>query len=45
MAVSHTPGVQAMMKRDEASRGLGIELIDQGEGSHQLALAPTPPAS
>ncbi len=27
-----TPGVQAMMKKDEASRGLGIELVDQGEG-------------
>jgi acyl-CoA thioesterase len=32
MAVSHAPTVQAMMMRDEASRGLGIELIDQGEG-------------
>ena len=30
--MSHTPAVQAMMTRDEASRGLGIELIDQGEG-------------
>ncbi len=27
-----TPGVQAMMKKDVASRGLGIELVDQGEG-------------
>ena len=26
------PGVEAMMTKDEASRGLGIELIDQGEG-------------
>jgi hypothetical protein len=24
--------VAAMMAKDEASRGLGIELIDQGEG-------------
>ncbi len=30
--MSHTPAVLAMMTRDEASRGLGIELIDQGEG-------------
>jgi acyl-CoA thioesterase len=30
--VSPTPGVQTMMARDEASRGLGIDLIDQGEG-------------
>ena len=30
--MSHPPAVQAMMTRDEASRGLGIELIDQGEG-------------
>ena len=28
----HLPGVEAMMAKDEASRGLGIELIDQGEG-------------
>jgi acyl-CoA thioesterase len=26
------PSVQAMMARDEASRGLGIEVIDQAEG-------------
>ena len=26
------PSVEAMMARDEASRGLGIELVDQGEG-------------
>jgi acyl-CoA thioesterase len=32
MAVPHTPSVQAMMTKDEASRGLGIELVDQGEG-------------
>jgi hypothetical protein len=25
--------VAAMMAKDEASRGLGIELIDQGEGA------------
>ncbi len=25
------PGVEAMMAKDEASRGLGIELIHQGE--------------
>ena len=30
--MSHSPAVQAMMTRDEASRSLGIELIDQGEG-------------
>jgi acyl-coenzyme A thioesterase PaaI-like protein len=30
--VPHLPGVEAMMAKDEASRGLGIELIDQGEG-------------
>ncbi len=28
----HLPGVETMMAKDEASRGLGIELIDQGEG-------------
>jgi acyl-CoA thioesterase len=33
MAVPHTPSVEAMMTQDEASRGLGIELVDQGEGS------------
>ena len=26
------PSVEAMMANDEASRGLGIELVDQGEG-------------
>ena len=26
------PGVEAMMANDEASRGLGIELVDQDEG-------------
>ena len=26
------PGVEAMMANDEASRRLGIELVDQGEG-------------
>ena len=30
--MAHTPSVQAMMTKDEASRGLGIELVDQGEG-------------
>ena len=30
--MSHPPSVQAMMTRDVASRGLGIELVDQGEG-------------
>jgi acyl-CoA thioesterase len=30
--VPQQPAVEAMMARDEASRGLGIELIDQGEG-------------
>ena len=28
----HLPGVEAMMARDEASRRLGIELVDHGEG-------------
>jgi acyl-CoA thioesterase len=26
------PSAEAMMARDEASRRLGIELVDQGEG-------------
>jgi len=30
--VTQLPSVAEMMARDEASRGLGIELIDQGEG-------------
>jgi acyl-CoA thioesterase len=30
--VSSTSNAQAMMARDEASRRLGIELVDQGEG-------------
>ncbi len=28
----HTPGSQAMMTRDAASRALGIELLDLGDG-------------
>jgi phenylacetic acid degradation protein PaaD len=32
MTVPHLPAVEAMMARDEASRGLGIELTEQGEG-------------
>jgi acyl-CoA thioesterase len=32
MTVPHLPSVEAMMARDEASRGLGIELVDRGEG-------------
>ena len=28
----HLPSVEAMMARDEASRRLGIELVDQAEG-------------
>ena len=32
MTVPRLPGVETMMANDEASRGLGIELIDQGEG-------------
>jgi acyl-CoA thioesterase len=32
MSVPHTPSVHAMMTRDVASRGLGIELVEQGEG-------------
>ncbi len=30
--MSHLPSVEAMMAKDEASRRLGIELIDQGHG-------------
>jgi len=30
--VTQLPSVAEMMARDEASRGLGIELIEQGEG-------------
>jgi acyl-CoA thioesterase len=30
--VPQVPSVQAMMARDEASRGLGIELVDHAEG-------------
>jgi len=30
--VPRLPSVETMMANDEASRGLGIELIDQGEG-------------
>lgn len=30
--MAHTPSVQAMMTKDEASRGMGIELVDQGDG-------------
>ena len=30
--MSHLPSVAAMMAKDEASRRLGIELIDHGEG-------------
>jgi acyl-CoA thioesterase len=30
--VPRTPSVEAMMAKDEASRGLGIEVIDQGKG-------------
>src|SRR5215471_6190707 len=32
MTVPRLPSVEAMMANDAASRGLGIELIDQGEG-------------
>jgi acyl-CoA thioesterase len=32
MTVPRLPSVETMMANDEASRGLGIELIDQGEG-------------
>jgi acyl-CoA thioesterase len=32
MAVPHTPSVEAMMRKDEASRGLGLELLEQGDG-------------
>jgi acyl-CoA thioesterase len=32
MTVPRLPGVEAMMANDEASRRLGIELVDQGEG-------------
>ena len=30
--MSHTPGARAMMSKDVASRGLGIELVDLSEG-------------
>ena len=30
--VAQAPGAQAMMARDKASRGLGIELVDYAEG-------------
>ena len=30
--MSRRPSVDAMMAKDEASRALGIELVDQGEG-------------
>jgi acyl-CoA thioesterase len=30
--VAQAPGAQAMMARDQASRGLGIELVDYAEG-------------
>ena len=32
MTVPRLPSVETMMANDEASRALGIELIDQGEG-------------
>ena len=32
MTVPRRPSVETMMANDEASRALGIELIDQGEG-------------
>jgi acyl-CoA thioesterase len=32
MSVAHMPSVEAMMTRDVASRGLGIELVANGEG-------------
>ena len=32
MAVAQVPSAQAMMARDAASRGLGIELVDHAEG-------------
>src|ERR1700759_5131314 len=32
MTVPRWPGVEARMANDEASRGLGIELVGQGEG-------------
>ena len=32
MTVPRLPGVEAMMANDEASRGLGIELVSQDEG-------------
>ena len=30
--MAQAPGAQAMMARDQASRGLGIELVDYAEG-------------
>src|SRR5215468_11444723 len=32
MTMARAPSVEAMMASDKASRGLGIELVDQGEG-------------
>jgi phenylacetic acid degradation protein PaaD len=34
--VPQLPAVEAMMARDEASRGLGIELVDQGKGREDM---------
>jgi hypothetical protein len=38
--VTHLPGVEAMMAKDEASHGLGIEVIAEFRGrSHELGRA------
>lgn len=37
-----TPPAEAMFAADEASRGLGIELLEQGEGTAVLRMTVTP---
>ncbi|GGS55460.1 hypothetical protein GCM10010270_27450 [Streptomyces violaceus] len=37
-----TPTAEAMFAADEASRGLGVELLEQGEGTAVLRMTVTP---
>ncbi|MFD6171688.1 hydroxyphenylacetyl-CoA thioesterase PaaI [Streptomyces coeruleorubidus] len=37
-----TPAAEAMFAADEASRGLGIELLEHGEGTAALGMTVTP---
>ncbi|MFJ8595859.1 hydroxyphenylacetyl-CoA thioesterase PaaI [Streptomyces sp. NPDC093598] len=37
-----TPAAEAMFAADQASRGLGIELLEQGEGTAVLRMTVTP---